>query len=264
MVFTIRGFCYFSAKKLQTAGIIAAVRRKFVEEIYFFRGGIFMKKFLIALIFSALFLFTACNGGENSGGGNPPPRDLPENPASDFNYRAVPGGVEITKYIGTLIRVRIPEKIEGVAVTSIGVRAFERSGIMEVYIPNSVIWIGERAFWRNTSLTSVTIPNSVITIGEWAFAENTGLTSVTIPDSVTHIGFAAFVGCTALTSVTIPDSVTSIGNSAFGAIEGLAVTYKGITYSAEERRINRQQGEFEWESIEWNLPREFYNTVNGR
>jgi hypothetical protein len=81
-------------------------------------------------------------------------------------------------------------------------------------IPNSVIYIGEGAFYSN-QLTSVTIPNSVTSIGLGAFAWNTdGLTSVTIPNSVTSIGGSAFWG-NQLTSVTIPSSVTSIVGSAF-------------------------------------------------
>lgn len=85
--------------------------------------------------------------------------------------------------------------------------------VTSVTIPNSVTTIGEKAFNR-TGLTSVTIPNRVTTIGKMAF-EQTGLTSVTIPDSVTSIGTRAFCN-TSLTSITIPDSVTSIGEKAFG------------------------------------------------
>jgi len=41
---------------------------------------------------------------------NPPPIDIPAAPASDFeySYNASLGGVEITKYIGTPIKVHIP------------------------------------------------------------------------------------------------------------------------------------------------------------
>ena len=111
-------------------------------------------------------------------------------------------------------------------------------------IPDSVISIGDYAFYDCIGLTSVTIPNSVTSIGTGAFSGCSGLTSVilgnsvqrigyevfknctrlnfiTIPNSVTSIGTGAFSGCCSLTSVTIPDSVTSIGNSAFQGCSGL-------------------------------------------
>jgi Flp pilus assembly protein protease CpaA len=60
-----------------------------------------------------------------------------------------------------------------------------------------------------------TIPNSVMSIGNWAFYGCIGLTSITIPNSVTSVGNWAFYGCSGLTSITIPNSVTTIGDYAF-------------------------------------------------
>lgn len=97
-----------------------------------------------------------------------------ENPASDFEYKynAELKGIEITKYIGNSVKVRIPSKIEGEPVKAIGKEAFSGSGIM-----------------------SVEIPDSVTEIGEGAFCFCKGLTNVTIPDSVTKIGYLVFNGC---------------------------------------------------------------------
>jgi len=138
-----------------------------------------MKKLIVIILAVMLFLgLMACSDGNgNSGGNTPPPKDLEENPVSDFEYKAIAGGVEIAKYIGTSIRVRIPEKIEGVAVTSIGDYAFLNSGIMEVYIPNEVTNIGRGAFYSCEGLTSVNIPNSVTSIGGRVFAGCTNLTN---------------------------------------------------------------------------------------
>ena len=43
---------------------------------------------------------------------------IPETPAGDFEYRYDPNleGIVLTGYTGTSIKVRIPEKIEGVPV----------------------------------------------------------------------------------------------------------------------------------------------------
>ena len=89
--------------------------------------------------------------------------------------------------------ITIPDKFNGVPVTSIGSYACEYC----------------------SKLTSITIPDSVTSIGARAFDECSSLTSIIIPDSVTFIGESAFAGCTSLKSVTIPDSVTSIGENAF-------------------------------------------------
>jgi len=101
--------------------------------------------------------------------------------------------------------VNIPYEIGGVAVTSIGDRAFN-----------------VKASPSYKKITSITIPDSIISIGDYAFSYCSGLTSITIPDSVTNIGTSAFSGCSSLTSITIPDSVTKIGTYAFSNCDHLA------------------------------------------
>ncbi len=102
--------------------------------------------------------------------------------------------------------------------------------------------IGERAFYRCTSLESVVIPDSVKEIGEKAFEGcniselshllltiKNGIAikddevlylasqseSIAIPDGVTKIGEYAFENCYSLKSVSIPPSVKAIGRLAF-------------------------------------------------
>ena len=122
----------------------------------------------------------------------------------------------ITDCDSMVTKANIPQKIEGVAVKSIGANAFNNQQHLEsVTIPDGVTSIGERAFCSSGVLTSVKIPDSVTSIGAYAFDTCSSLTNVTIPNGVTSIEEHTFDSCISLTSVTIPDSVTSIGDWAF-------------------------------------------------
>jgi len=75
------------------------------------------------------------------------------------------------------------------------------------------------------------IPDSVMSIGDYAFYFCYDLTSITIPNSVTSIGKGAFNGCRDLRSITIPSSVTSLGEGAF-LCNLRSVTFQGTIDSA--------------------------------
>lgn len=151
---------------------------------------------------------------------------------------------------------RIEDGIDEVySQTSHVYSAFGNSGLITLYIPSTLTYIGKETFrycdkiaeihianvesWCNitfkniysnpiavtsksirlylgeTEITNLIIPNTLTSIKDKAFSKCISFTSVDIPNSVTSIGSYAFQGCSSLTSVTIPNSVTSIGNSAF-------------------------------------------------
>lgn len=85
-----------------------------------------------------------------------------------------------------------------------------------VIIPNSVMEIAERAFYRCSKLPSVTIPNGVTSIKNRTFYLCTALSSIAFPNSVTHIEEQAFYDCDNLTNIVLPDNLTTIGKKAFG------------------------------------------------
>ncbi len=157
------------------------------------------------------------------------------------------GGME--RY--SLIPIVIPDKIDGLPVTSIDDYAFEDCRFpTRVTIPASVTNIGKGAFTGCRNLTAIDvdtnnpaycsdngvlfnkektrliqypagrrgsykIPEGVRSI-EWAaFADASHVTRVTIPGSVTNIEDAAFVSCPRLVRINIPDGVRSIGRIAF-------------------------------------------------
>ena len=95
------------------------------------------------------------------------------------------------------------------------------SELSSIVIPNSVTSIGESAFQNCSGLKNIVISNSVSTLNNYTFQGCTGLTSVNIPNSITEIGARAFSDCSGLTSIDIPNSVTTIGTAAFYGCSGL-------------------------------------------
>lgn len=140
----------------------------------------------------------------------------------DYGFETNGNAITITKYIGAGGAVTIPEKINGMAVTSVGMSSFQScTNLTSITIPNSVTSIDFFAFKGCTSLTNITIPKSVTDIGDMAFERCINLTSITIPTGVTYIGGQAFSSCDSLTNITIFDNVTSIENGLFSNCKNL-------------------------------------------
>ncbi len=126
-------------------------------------------------------------------------------------------------YYSNLIGMNITSLIIGENVHAIpeGFFASYNQYDVDIVIPNSVISIGNRAFWKCSGIQSLTIGSSVTTIGEYAFYECTGLNSITFGAAVTTIGDFAFQNCTGLSgSLIIPETITYIGNQAFNNCSG--------------------------------------------
>jgi hypothetical protein len=112
--------------------------------------------------------------------------------------------------------------------------------------------IGESAFWNCSSLTSVFIPDTIITIGNYAFASCTGLNNILtmeeiegteewellskIPNSVTSIGDGAFSRCTSLAYIILSENLESIGDNAFSGCTALVGT-KTKEFTGEEQKV---------------------------
>ncbi len=128
-------------------------------------------------------------------------------------------GGTITGYTGSSGNLVIPSSINGVPVTGIANSAFSyKSNIVSVRIPDSVVSIGQEAFY-GCGLTSLTIPGSVRNIERFAFGSGGNLTSLTIGEGVESIGDFAFVNCAALTTVHLPASLKSVSQTAFTGCE---------------------------------------------
>ena len=124
--------------------------------------------------------------------------------------------IKITAYNGTGSEIKIPSKIGGKTVTSIGFGVFwENETLTKITIPDGVTELEDDCFRFCTALTDVTIPDSVLSIGKYAFDGCTKLCNVKISNGVKTIGEYAFSDCSELTGITIPDSVISMEHSVF-------------------------------------------------
>ena len=144
----------------------------------------------------------------------------------DYWFTAVETGVEIAdnvfpmgffEHLKYLEEIKLPNSI-----VEIERRAFYKwKNRISIDIPNGVTTIGYGAFNECTNLTSVSIPGSVTAIKEYTFQECTNLESVKMANGITLIDREAFRDCKSLKSVDIPKSVTTIGGGAFSGCSSL-------------------------------------------
>ena len=102
-------------------------------------------------------------------------------------------------------------------------------------IPESVVSIGDYAFYTCQYLTRIAMHNKVESVGDYSFAFCFGLLSVKFSDNLSIIGKEAFYGCVGLKEIHLPYSLTSIGQNAFlGGIDSDSNYYyyfnQGIYY----------------------------------
>ena len=123
-----------------------------------------------------------------------------------------PNEVEVTAdpaFTGALI---IPETVENegitYTVTGIGDLAFSKNDINDplpnitsVVMPNTIRYIGARAFIRNL-ITSVTFSNTLETIGDLAFF-NAAFSEITLPSTLATLGDRTFGQNTSLNKVVV-------------------------------------------------------------
>ncbi len=76
----------------------------------------------------------------------------------DYDYVQISDsefGISISSYHGDATHLVIPQHIGGLLVTGIKMYAFEASGLVEVWIPNSITRVNRHTFYQSESLESV-------------------------------------------------------------------------------------------------------------
>lgn len=126
----------------------------------------------------------------------------------------VVGDGVLIKYKGASQDVTIPYGVKYIS------NAFSKENefsvdITSVKMPDSVVEIGNYAFYSCKFLNNVKFSNSVVSIGVGAF-EGSGLRKeIILPPTVEYIGRNAFSNCIELYGITLPDALKKIGETAF-------------------------------------------------
>ena len=123
----------------------------------------------------------------------------------------------LTSYTGSEEHVVIPEGVKCIGGNPDN-SIFEdtETEIKSVVIPDSVIEIGERAFYTCLQLEEVTMGNGVKKIGQEAFAGCFKMKTIHLSDSLQEIGLRAFNFCESLEALELPSSLRNIEMEAFG------------------------------------------------
>ncbi len=111
---------------------------------------------------------------------------------------------------------RVPE-----GTTAIAARAFSRSNVVSVTLPEGLTRIGEYAFDGCSKLTSVDFPTSLTFIGPSAFQGASQLT-VRLNEGLETVSKYTFASVASYDSLEIPNSVMRVGNSAFSSVSSVS------------------------------------------
>ena len=137
------------------------------------------------------------------------------------------------------------------SVTYLGVRAFEGQRYMvEIALSENISEIPERAFYSCESLTSIELSNNVRKIGDEAFG-GSGIEEITFPSSVREIGEYAFRN-TNVEHIVLHDNIVNVGNFAFYQCERL----RSISFPKNMKQIPLRVCEWCTALVEVNLSEE--------
>lgn len=96
-------------------------------------------------------------------------------------------------------------------LTTIGESAFEKTGLINQVIPDSVYLINHYAFRDCTNLETITLGKGLITIGTEVFRSNVKLQTIELPTRVKTLGDRVFLECPSLQLIKMGKAITTIG-----------------------------------------------------
>lgn len=217
----------------------------------------------VALFFTLLPVSALAEGGGSTGVSHVATRSLNTDNKDDqgltYTLNAADHTATVANYDNSTPDIDIPDTVisggQPYTVTAIGYSAFGSLStpinVSSVFIPATVLSIGDSAFIYCDALTTVTfaensqlksieraafwgsehvhprfkeikIPDSVETIGNGAFYECRDLERIALPSALQTLSSVTFYNCTALSEVTFPASLKTIESSAFSGCRNLS------------------------------------------
>ena len=118
----------------------------------------------------------------------------------------------------TVKKIIVPSVYGGLPVTSVVGGAFFRVGsVTTVLLPDSVYFIGNRAFGGCYDLKRINVPAGVTVIESETFAYCYALEEIILHEGITDIKEMAFKSCKSLKSINLPESLINVGFGAFAS-----------------------------------------------
>lgn len=256
----------------------------------------------VALFFTLLPVSALAEGGgsTHTGTNHTSSRSLDENSKDNqgltYRLNAADHTATVANYDNSTSDgvIDIPDTVisggQPYTVTAIGYSAFGSLStpinVSSVFIPATVLSIGDSAFIYCDALTTVTfaensqlksieraafwgseqvyprfkeikIPDSVETIGNGAFYDCRDLERITLPSALQTLSTVTFYNCTALSEVTFPASLKTIESSAFSGCRNLSevelpASLKAIRSSVFHLCINLKTVSYDGSLKQWN------------
>ena len=254
----------------------------------------------VALFFTLLPVSALAEGSTHTGTNHTSSRSLDENSKDNqgltYTLNAADHTATVANYDNSTPDgvIDIPDTVisggQPYTVTAIGYSAFGSLStpinVSSVFIPATVLSIGDSAFIYCDALTTVTfaensqlksieraafwgsehvyprfkeikIPDSVETIGKGAFYDCRDLERITLPSALQTLSTVTFYNCTALSEVTFPASLKTIESSAFSGCRNLSevelpASLKAIRSSVFHLCINLKTVSYDGSLKQWN------------
>lgn len=139
-------------------------------------------------------------------------------------------------------------------VTSVGRSAFYQLGITDVSLADSIVSIGNAAFYYVKGLKTLVLPESLMTIGYSAFEGCSNLSEISGGQNLVTIDELAFYFCSALETIEFGSKVDSIAARAFSCCSRLtAAFFQGNAPTTFDGNITTGTGVFEGTSSNFTI-----------